>query len=403
VAECSVAEGGSAQASICPDLVREPWVKQPPVTVPWSNALRRGCRVRRAYLYALLAVLCWTTGPVGSKAALSAAHGTVRLTPLQVAFWAILLGWAALLLRLLTDGRWRRLREISGRGWLIVAAMGIFGWLGYPVAINFAYTRLPLAEAMIVSNLNPVFTILFQGAAFGWLVRQVSGWEQTGESGSSTPIARLAPGLALCLSGVVVLATGGRTAALVELHLSVGALAALFAAIAWAVYSNLGRFVAVRPGGNPGHLADVQNFGAMTAGLAVMALVLGLTAELAPPTGFSATLHLADLGTTATNVWVIIATMAVLNYALGYTLWLHSLELGTRVGEAHRLPPLTYLLLVTAVAGGWLVLREPVRPIFWFGAVFIAAGNAVTLWPARRKVGDAGASTDLGNGSAQSN
>ena len=350
--------------------------------------------MRRAYLYALLAVLCWTTGPVGSKAALSAAHGSARLTPLQVAFWAILLGWAALLLRLLTDGRWRRLREISGRGWLIVAAMGLSGWLGYPVAINVAYTRLPLAEAMIVSNLSPVLTILFQGAAFGWLVRQVSGWEQAGETVSATPIARLTLGLALCLGGVVVLATEGRVAALAELHLSVGALAALFAATAWAVYSNLGRFVAVRPDGDPSELADVQNFGAMTVGLAVMALVLGLTVELAPPAGFSVTLHLADLSAVAINVWVIIAAMAVLNYAVGYTLWLHSLELGTRAGEAHRLPPLTYLLMVTAVAGGWLVLNEPVRPIFWFGAAFIAAGNAVTLWPARRKVGGTGVSAN---------
>jgi drug/metabolite transporter (DMT)-like permease len=342
--------------------------------------------VRRAYLYALLAILCWTTGPVGSKAALSAAHGASRLTPLQVAFWAILLGWAALLLRLVTNGRWRRMGEVSGRGWVIVAAMGLTGWLGYPVAINFAYTRLPLAEAMVIGNLNPVLTILFQGAFFGWLARRISGWEQAGKPGATAPVARLALGLGLCLGGVAVIATEGRATALVEWRLSLGALAALFAATAWAVYSNLGRFVAVRPGGDPRGLADVQNFGAMTVGLAVMAALLGAAGHLAPPTGFVVALHFASLGSAATDVWVIIATMAVLNYAVGYTCWLHALELGLREGEAHRLPPLSYLLMVTAIAGGWLLLHEPVRPIFWIGAAFIAAGNAVTLWPTRRGV-----------------
>ena len=184
---------------------------------------------------------------------------------------------------------------------------------------------------------------------------------------------RIALGLGLCLGGVAVIATEGRATALVEWRLSLGALAALIAVTAWAVYSNLGRFVAVRPGGDP-------------SGLAVMAALLGAAGHLAPPTGFVVMLHFASLGSAATNVWVIIATMAVLNYAVGYTCWLHALELGLREGEAHRLPPLSYLLMVTAIAGGWLLLHEPVRPIFWIGAAFIAAGNAVTLWPTRRRV-----------------
>ena len=337
--------------------------------------------MRQAYCYALLAVLCWTTGPVGSKTALAAARGPERLTPLQVAFWSIGLGWVALLLWLLPRGRWRRVQDISTRGWLIIVAMGLSGWLGYPVAMNLAYTRLPLAEAILVGNLSPVLIILFQGPAFGWLVRRVSGWEQLPERTSATPVARVALGLVLCLAGVAVLATEGRLAALAQFRLSAGALFALFAAVAWAVYSNLGRFAAVRSGSDARNLADIQNFGAMTAGLVVMAAALGTSGLLTAPTGFTATLYLADLTAALVKVWFVIGAMGVLNYAVGYTLWLQSLEVGTREGEAHRLPPLTYLLMVTAPAVGWLVLREPVRPIFWMGAAFIAAGNVVTLWP----------------------
>jgi len=239
--------------------------------------------VRRAYCYALLAVLCWTTGPVGSKAALSASSGAVRLSPLQVAFWAILLGW----MRACCSTADRRPLATAGGDLASRLAhrhgMGLFGWLAYPVAINTAYTHLPLAEAMIVSNLNPVFTILLQGAGFGWVLRRISGWEQTAGTSGPSPVARLVLGLTLCLAGVAVLATEGRAGALAELHLSAGTLAALLAAVAWAVYSNLGRFVAVRPGGDPRHLSDVQNFGAMTVGLVVMGLLLGLAGGLTPP------------------------------------------------------------------------------------------------------------------------
>jgi drug/metabolite transporter (DMT)-like permease len=75
--------------------------------------------------------------------------------------------------------------------------------------------------------------------------------------------------------------------------------------------------------------------------------------------------------------------MAALNYAAGYTLWLAALERGTRVGGAHRLPPLSYLLLVTAIALGWLLLHQPIGPGFWTGAALIAVGNLLVLWPER--------------------
>lgn len=344
--------------------------------------------MKSAYLYALLAVLCWTTGPVGSKAALLATRGDARLTPLEVAFWAILLGWVALLARLLAGGGLRRLREVAGRGWLVVAAMGLSGWVGYPVAINFAYSRLPLAEAMLVSYLNPVLVVLLQGAWFGRLVRPVSGWEQQAER-RRTPGVRVALGLTLCLGGVAAIATEGRLSALLEFRLSAGVGAALFAGLAWAIYSNLGRFVAVRPGNEARNRAEGQNLGAMTVGLAAMAGLLTHTGGWHLPSGFATTLFWAGAPFVRMDTWLLLAAMGLLNYAVGYTLWLHSLDLGTRAGEAHRLPPLTYLLVVLSVLVGWGLLREPIRPVFWVGAALIAAGNAVTLWPARRAVGAA--------------
>ena len=76
--------------------------------------------------------------------------------------------------------------------------------------------------------------------------------------------------------------------------------------------------------------------------------------------------------------------MAIANYGAAYTLWLYAIERAEGAGEAHKLPPLTYLVLVLAIAGGWLVLRESFEPGFWEGAGMIALGNVVTLWPTRR-------------------
>jgi len=354
-----------------------------------SAAMRwaRDAGLKYAYALTILTVILWTTGPVGSKAALLAVRDGDKLTPMQVAFWAIGVGWAALFGLLLARRRLGRLREVSPRGWLVMAGMGLFGWVGYPVGMNFAYSRLPLPDAMVISNLSPVFVTLLQAAVFGNLVRTVSGWEQAPERQGQMHVARVAAGLVLCLLGVGFIATGGRAASLGGIRSAEGAAAAVFAAFSWGVYSNLGRFVAMRAGASARGMGDVQNFGAMACGLAAMGVTLGVSGQLRPPLGYETALYLGGVGPAMVATWGVIAVMGVFNYCLGYPLWLHSLELGHRLGEAHKLPPLTYLLLVTAIACGWLVLREAPGPGFWQGAVLIAAGNVVNLWPSRREVG----------------
>jgi len=340
-------------------------------------------RLKQAYAYTLLAVVFWTTGPVGAKATLMAERGPARLTPLQVAFWPIALGWVALLGVSLARRRLGRLADISARGWIVIGAMGLTGWAGYSVSLNIAYTLLPLPSAMVIGYLNPVFVVLFQSAAFGSLVRPVSRWELASKARRRPPVLRLAVGLMLCLLGVAVIATGGRLSAL-RGGWSPGALAAAVGAICWGLYSNLGRFVAVRPGRDPKGLGDVQNIGAMALGSIILAAGLAATHNLYTPAGFETALYFGGLGPARVSAWAPIVVMAVANYGAAYTLWLYALEKAEGMGEAHKLPPLTYLVLVLAIGGGWLVLRESFGRGFWQGASLIALGNLVTLWPTRR-------------------
>ncbi len=338
--------------------------------------------MRRAYVYTLITVVVWTTGPIGAKAALLAVRDGARLTPMEVSFWPVAIGWVGLAGLVLAQRRAALIASISARGWAVLIAMGLFGWVGYQFSLNYAYVRLGLPEALIISYLNPIFVVIFHGRAFGAVMARVSGWEQRPEVERRPSGLRLAVGLALGLLGVAVIATGGRLSTVQAPSSIAGAVAALFAALAWGVYSNLGRFVAVKPGHDARGLADVQNATAMALGVAAMAAVLAGTGAFGSPGGFTTAFYLGPKRFDV-SVWAPFAAMGILNYALGYTLWLRAVEEGHRLGEAHKLPPLTYLTLIFAIAGGWLLLRQPIGPGFWQGGALIALSNLVTVWPER--------------------
>jgi len=331
--------------------------------------------MRRAYCYVALVLIGWSVGPVGGKALLRGGDGGPQPHPLQVAFWAISAGWVLLFALLAARGRLSRLGDFSARGWLVLVAMGCFGWAGYAGSLNFALSRLPLPDAVVINYLHPVFTVLFQGAVFGSLVRPLSGWEQAADAVRRPSPARLALGILLCLAGVAVVASRGDLSHLGALRSAMGAGAALFAAFAWGVYSNLGRFVAVKPGRPATGLADVQTFAAMSFGLVLLGAALAATGRLSSPEGFHASLYLARWGPAEVTAWTIVAAMGLFLYFGGFTLWLAALELGRAAGEAHRLPPLTYLTPVLTVTNGWLFLHEPFGAGFWQGAALIALGN----------------------------
>jgi drug/metabolite transporter (DMT)-like permease len=329
--------------------------------------------MRRAYLLTLIAVAAWATGPVGNKALLAAQRGSSRLQPLQVAFWCVFAGWLALVALLLARGRATNLRQIPGRGWGVLALMGFFGFLGYPVTINIAFSLLSLPDALVISYLNPVFVVLFQSAAFGALLRPLSGWEQEAAPGVRPQPARTAAGLALCLLGVAFIATQGKLGSLGAVRSVGGAVAASLAAVSWGLYSNLGRFVRMRRGA-----ADVQTAAGMAFGLIPLAVVLALTGQLGLPSGYYAALRLGRV-TVEASAWSLIAVVGLVNYGVGYPLWIAALAAGRAAGGACKLPALTYITLVVAVALGWALLGEHWGAGFWQGAAFIAAGNVVTL------------------------
>jgi drug/metabolite transporter (DMT)-like permease len=260
------------------------------------------------------------------------------------------------------------------------------------VFLNIAFARLPLPDAIVINYLHPVFTVAFQGLAFSAIVRLISGSEQPVDRSLRPGPLPLAAGLVICLLGVAFIATKGKLTTLGDARSATGALAALFAAISWGIYSNLGRFVTMKlarrsvggPGRRGDHLSDLHTFAAMTFGLAIMGLALAARGELGLPNGYHTTMFLFGLGPGQVNAWPLIIGMGVVVYCLGFTMWLYAMELGARTGVVHQLPPLAYLSPVLGVAVGWALLREGFGPGFWPGTALIVLGNLANLLGRRR-------------------
>ncbi len=338
----------------------------------------------RAYLYTLIAVLTWGASLPINKAIVAAERGGTHLSATQVAAWCIAVGWVALLATLIGRRRLHLLGDFTWRAWLVLFAMGCFGWFASPVAFNIAFANLSLPAAVVINYLHPVFTVVFQGGLFGRLVRPVSGWEHARDRERRPAPLRIAVGLGLCLLGVAAIASEGRFGRIGEAASALGALAALTAAVSWGTYSNLGRFVGVKRGRQAAGLSDVQTFAAMTIGLAIMAALLAWSGETSVPRGYMTWMHFPGPEATEVGIWPLIVGMGIMVYCVGFTLWLYAMELGARSGAPEKLPPLAYLSPVLGVALGWVLLREGFGPGFWEGSALIAAGNVLNLSSRRR-------------------
>jgi drug/metabolite transporter (DMT)-like permease len=344
--------------------------------------------VRRAYAYTLLIALIWGVSLVLTKALLLAARDGLRLTPLQVAFYAMGPGWLSLLAVLAARRRLPLIRLIQPRGWIVLLAMGFFGWAGYRVALNFAFVALPLPDAIIINYLHPAFVVVFQGAAFGAVVGPLVRSAPPANAAARPAPARLALGMLVCLLGVASIATEGRLAAVGRVESAWGALAALFAAFCWGVYSNLDRFIPARGESDRRSLMPgVHTFLSMTFGIVMLGAVVIGAGELRSVTGFTVGLYLGPWGPVNASAWTLLTILGVAVYCGSYTLWLHALELGSRFGQADKLPPLTYLTPLFGVTLGWLVLHEPFGRGFWQGAALIALGNLLNSRRPPRRVG----------------
>ncbi len=121
----------------------------------------------RAYMYAVLAVVFWSTAASAFKLTLEHA------APLQILFVATLTSCVALAGVLFIQGRFRLLKQTSGRELFYSAVMGLLNPFMYYLVLFEAYSLLP---AQVAQPLNFTWPIMLVILSVPLLRQPISPW-----------------------------------------------------------------------------------------------------------------------------------------------------------------------------------------------------------------------------------
>lgn len=167
---------------------------------------------KRAMIYGLSAVVCWSTVATAFKLSLQ------YLSPLQLLFYACLASLLVLICVVTWRAQWGHFRAMSLGDWARSALFGLLNpFLYYWVLFN-AYDRLPAQQAQAI-NYSWALTMTL-------LSVPLLGHSLTWRDGLAALV---------CYAGVVVVATQGQWAVLQQGQL-IGVLLALLSTLLWALY-----------------------------------------------------------------------------------------------------------------------------------------------------------------------
>lgn len=291
---------------------------------------------KRATLFALAAVLMWSTVATAFKLALR------HTEPVQLLAYSSLVSLLVLAAIVTVQGKWGELRR-ADRGLLApVAALGLLNPFTYYLVLFAAYDRLP---AQVAQPLN-----------FTWALTMT--WLSVPLLGHRLRARDLIAGL-VCYAGVVIIATGGDVRAL-RFDDPLGVALALGSTVLWALYWL----------GNARSKLDP---------------VVGLLVNFAvgTPLVFVYALLFADLRIGGPGL-LGAAYVGAVEMGFTFVLWLTALKLTTstaRIANLIFLAPFLSLLFIQFVLG------EPVRGATPLGLVLIVGG---LLWQSRVKNRDNG-------------
>ena len=288
----------------------------------------------KAYVFAALAVLCWST-----------VASAFKLTLREVDYLTLLLvssavSTAFLFLVLVVRKRVHLISDsfaATGRPLLRSAANGFLNPFLYYVVLFKAYSLLPAQEAQPLNYTRPLMLVLLSAPMLGQRIRPVS-----------------VAAMLVSFLGVLIISTHGDLLGLRFTNLP-GALLAMGSAVVWALFW----LVNVRDGRDEG-LKLFLNFlfgFAYVAAAAVVLTVLGLRPAVVP--------HLTPAGA------IGCAYTGLMEMGVAFTLWLKALRLTeatAKVSNLVFLSPFVSLIFIRVAVG------ERILPSSILGLVFIAGG-----------------------------
>lgn len=166
----------------------------------------------KAYLFAILAILFWST--VASAFKISLRYLDFK----QLLFYSSLVSLLALTVLMLSSGGFQKLRAIPPREWRLSLLLGLLNPFLYYFILFRAYDILPAQEAMTLNYTWPLVLALLSAPILGQKL------------GIKSLIALL-----ISFSGIILIATNGKPASL-EFTNGFGDLLAVGSSIIWALF-----------------------------------------------------------------------------------------------------------------------------------------------------------------------
>ncbi|MCB1858959.1 MAG: DMT family transporter [Gammaproteobacteria bacterium] len=293
---------------------------------------------KKAYLFAVLTVLLWSTVATAFKLSL------LYLSPLQLLFYANLTSILTLLILLGMEGRFSELWNLTMVDLRQGLLLGLLNPLLYYLILLHAYDLLP---AQIAQPINYTWAITLSLLSVPLLGHRLSGIELVS--------------ILICYGGVVVILTGGDSGALGSVS-STGVMLALSSTLVWALYwifntkSHLDPLVSL-----------LLNF---VFALPFTALLVWVTVGFEP----------ADLRGLAGAVYVGVFEMGV-----AFVLWLKAMRLThstVKIASLIYFAPFLSLILIHLLVG------ETIRGSSVMGLILIVLGNLLQQAGHSRKRGE---------------
>ena len=167
---------------------------------------------RKAILWALLAVVFWSTVASAFKIALRA------LSPFQLIFVASITSLLAFFVLILVQGKFNLLLKVTRRGLLLSAGQGLFNPFLYYLVLFKAYDLNPAQVTQSLNMVWPIVLALLSAPILGHKISLRHVW-----------------GILLSFVGVVFIASQGSISGFYKTDL-IGALLALVSSVIWSLY-----------------------------------------------------------------------------------------------------------------------------------------------------------------------
>ncbi len=278
----------------------------------------------KAYIYALLTVLMWSTIATALKLSLDA------LDPFQLLFYASLTSLIFMLSVLALQQQLPALLETLKKRWKLWLLLGILNPFLYHILLFSAYDRLPAQQALALNYTWPMALTLLSVPILGHRIRGID---------------ILAIGLAYL--GVLVIATRGNLTAL-QFDDGPGVLMALGSTACWALYWLL----SARQKENP--------VVSLTATFLIsMPLILATVY-------FQSSVIPGQWSDLKGAIYVGLVEMGT-----AYICWMLALKHATNTASVSNLSYLSPLVSLFVI---WLVLGEPIISATWIGLGLILGG-----------------------------